>query len=72
MPKMDEKLQKGEACFRSSENILAIKNYDKKDVDMISTMHTEKFVDVPKRYNKQEIVQTLQQTRNCTETSLYT
>lgn len=56
MPKMNEKLQKEEACFRSSENILAIKYYDKKDVYMISTMHTEEFVDVPKRYNKQEII----------------
>lgn len=56
MPKMDEKLKMGEACFRSSENILAVKYYDKKDVYMISTMHTEQFVDVLKCYNKQEII----------------
>jgi len=57
MPKMNEKLQKKEAYFCSSVNMLAIKWHDKKDVFMISTMHTEEFVDVPRRYRKQEIVQ---------------
>lgn len=53
---MDKKLQKGETCFCSSENILAIKYYDKKNIYIILTMHTEDFIDVPKRYIKQEIV----------------
>jgi len=52
MPKMNEKLQKGEACFRSSVNMLAIKWHDKMDVFMISMMHTEEFVDVPRDYKK--------------------
>lgn len=56
MPRMNEKLQKGEACFRSSVNMLAIKWQDKKDVFMISTMHREEFVNVPKHW-KQEIVE---------------
>jgi len=57
MPRMNEKLQKEEACFRSSVNMLAIKWHDKKDVFMISTMYTEEFVDVRRHYRKQEIVQ---------------
>ena len=56
MPKMHEKLKKGEACFRSA-NMLAIKWQDKKEVFMISTIHKEEFVDVPKHYSVQEIVQ---------------
>jgi len=54
---MNEKLQKREACLRSSANILFIKWHDKKDVFIISTMHTKEFVDVPRRYKKQEIIQ---------------
>jgi len=37
MPKMNEKLKKGEAYFRSVANMLAIKWQDKKEVFMIST-----------------------------------
>lgn len=57
MPKMDEKLKKGEACFRSSGNMLVMKWQDKKEVFMISTIHKAEFVDVEKRYSTQEIVQ---------------
>ena len=54
---MDEKLKKGEACFRSSGNMLVMKWQDKKEVFMISTIHKAEFVDVEKRYSTQEIVQ---------------
>jgi len=58
MPKMNKKLKKGEAYFRSSANMLArIKWQDKKEVFIISTIHKEEFVDVPKHYSAQEIVQ---------------
>jgi len=57
MPRMNEKLQKREACFRSSVKMLAVKWHDKKDVFMILTMHTQEFVNVPRRYRKQKIVQ---------------
>ncbi|KAK2578713.1 hypothetical protein KPH14_000840 [Odynerus spinipes] len=57
MPKMDEKLKKGEACFRSAGNMLAIKWQDKKEVWMISTVHKAEFADVKKRYSTQNIVQ---------------
>ena len=60
IPEMNQKLQKGEPCFRTSANILAIKrHYKKKEIFIISTIHTEEFVDVPKHYSAQEIFQKL-------------
>lgn len=59
MSKMNEKLQKEEACYHSSSNMLAIKWHDKKEVFMISTAHTEEFVDVQKHYSAHEIFQKL-------------
>lgn len=62
MPKMDEKLKKGEACFCSARNMLAIKWQDKKTVWMISTVHKAELVEV----------KTVQYTKYCTETILCT
>ena len=59
IPEMNEKLQKGEPCFRMSGNILAIKRHYKKEIFIISIIHTEEFVDVPKHYSAQEIFQKL-------------
>ena len=57
IPKMNEKLQKGQTCFRSSVNISDIKWHDRKEIFIISTIHTEEFVDVLKHYSAQEILQ---------------
>lgn len=57
MPRMMEKLKKGQVCCRYSRNLLAMKWMDKKEVFMLSTMHSDEFVSVPKRSRKEEIVQ---------------
>ncbi|XP_035734902.1 piggyBac transposable element-derived protein 4-like [Vespa mandarinia] len=46
MPKFEKHLKKGEAYFRSSNSLLAIKWLDKKEVYMITTMHTAGFAAV--------------------------
>ncbi|CAK9834553.1 PiggyBac transposable element-derived protein 4 [Anthophora retusa] len=43
MPKIDERLKRGEATFRSCTNLLVTKWMDKKEVYMLSTMHTSEF-----------------------------
>lgn len=43
MPKIDERLERGEATYRSSNNLLAIKWMGEKEVYMLSTMHTVEF-----------------------------
>ena len=43
MPKIDERLKRGQATFRSPNNLSAIKWMDKKEVYMLSTMHTVEF-----------------------------
>lgn len=57
IPRIEKKLKEGEVTFLSSDNLLVMKWKDKKDVYMLSTMHTEEFVNVPKRYRKKKIVQ---------------
>ncbi|KAL2719264.1 piggyBac transposable element-derived protein 4-like isoform X1 [Vespula squamosa] len=53
MPKITDKLKKGEAVFRSSENLLAMKWFDRKEFYMLSTIHTVEFAEIPKsRKNK--------------------
>jgi hypothetical protein len=49
MPNIDERLKKGEAVFKSSHNLLVLKWMDKKEVYMISTMHTAEFKTVIRR-----------------------
>jgi len=55
MPKMEERLKKGEACFRATKNLLVIKWMDKKEVHMISSMHTVNFKAVSKYGGKQSV-----------------
>ncbi|KAL2731758.1 piggyBac transposable element-derived protein 4-like [Vespula squamosa] len=48
MSKFEKHLKKGEACFRSSNSLLAIKWLDEKEVYMITTVHTADFAAVPR------------------------
>lgn len=58
MPKMTEKLNAGEMCFRSSSNMLALKWKDKRDVYMLSTCHTADFINTKKiNYQTQQVIQ---------------
>ncbi|XP_017790882.1 PREDICTED: piggyBac transposable element-derived protein 4-like [Habropoda laboriosa] len=57
MSRIEKKLKEGEVIFLSSDNLLAMKWKDKKDVYMLSTMHTEEFVSMPKHSRKEEMVQ---------------
>ena len=56
MPKIENKLQKGEASFRSSKYLLAMKWYDKREVYMLSTFHTEEFVNTKIHYRTKEMI----------------
>lgn len=56
MPKINDKLKKGEAVFRSSENLLAMKWSDRKEFYMLSTIHNEEFAEVPKKSRKNEFI----------------
>lgn len=56
VPKFEERLKKGEACFRTSNTLLAMKWINKKEVCMITSMHTGDFTAVS-RYIKQQSVQ---------------
>ncbi|KAJ8939467.1 hypothetical protein NQ318_022521 [Aromia moschata] len=49
MPKFEKKLKKGETEFRSSEHMLALKWKDRREVFMLSTMHENKMVTLPKK-----------------------
>ncbi|XP_078045556.1 piggyBac transposable element-derived protein 4 isoform X2 [Augochlora pura] len=49
MPKMPEKLQKGDLSFRSSGNLLALKWQDKREVWMLSTSHSAEYKDCQKK-----------------------
>ncbi|XP_035731247.1 uncharacterized protein LOC118445666 [Vespa mandarinia] len=55
IPKTNERLKKGEATFRSSNNLLFIKSVDKREVYMLSTMHTVDFVTVSRRGGNQVV-----------------
>lgn len=48
MPEMEEKLKGGECVSRSNHNLLALKWRDKKDVWMLSTSHSDDFVETKK------------------------
>lgn len=56
MPRMDNKLKKGEASFWSSEYLLAMKWYDRREVYMLSTFHTEEFVETKIHYRTKEMI----------------
>lgn len=49
MPRMEENLKKGEICYRSTSNLLTMKWCDKKNVWMLSSVHTAMFVESDKR-----------------------
>lgn len=50
---MPEKLKKGELTFLStSEYLLALKRQDKKDVYMLSTVHSAEMVETSKMYRQ--------------------
>ncbi|XP_033359529.1 piggyBac transposable element-derived protein 4-like [Bombus vosnesenskii] len=49
MPRMEESLKKGEICYRSTNNLLAMKWRDKKDVWMLSTVHAARLIETEKR-----------------------
>lgn len=55
MPKFEKHLKKGEACFRSSNSLLAMKWLDKKEVYMITTMHTADFAAVSRYKGLQSV-----------------
>ncbi|XP_046827874.1 piggyBac transposable element-derived protein 4-like [Vespa crabro] len=55
MPKMEERLKKGEACFRAAKNLLAMKWMDKNEVYMISTIHTVNFETVSRYGGEQSV-----------------
>lgn len=54
MPKFEERLKKGAACFRTSNTLLAMKWIDKKEVCMITSMYTADFAAVS-RYGEQSV-----------------
>ncbi|XP_046827843.1 piggyBac transposable element-derived protein 4-like [Vespa crabro] len=57
MPILNKKLNRGEIEFRTSNNFLALKWRDKKEVFMLSTFHNNEFVStVKKNYKTQEFI----------------
>lgn len=57
MPILNKKLNRGEIEFRTSNNLLALKWRDKKDVFMLSTFHNNEFVSTGKKnYKTQEFI----------------
>ncbi|CAH1972326.1 unnamed protein product [Acanthoscelides obtectus] len=48
MPVFDKKLKQGDTDWRSSENLLAIKWKDRRDVVMLTSMHENRMVTLPK------------------------
>ena len=52
MPKITDTLRKGEASSRSTKNLLVVKWMDKKEVYMLSTMHTSEFATVVRHGGK--------------------
>ncbi|KAL6417911.1 hypothetical protein ACFW04_014253 [Cataglyphis niger] len=55
MPKIENKLERGELSFRSSENLLVLKWMDKREVYMISTMHTADVMTVSRHRGRQSV-----------------
>lgn len=49
MPKIEEKLKKKEARFKSSKNLLVMKWMDKKEIYMIASMNTEDFAPLSRK-----------------------
>lgn len=55
LPKVTDKLGKGEAVFRSSENLLAMKQSDRKEFNMLSFIPTAEFTEILKKVKKKLI-----------------
>ncbi|KAL6419035.1 hypothetical protein ACFW04_014103 [Cataglyphis niger] len=49
MPHMEEKLKRGEMCYRSTDILLAMKWHDKKEVWMLSSAHAAALIETEKR-----------------------
>lgn len=56
MPVMQVKLKKDEASFRSSDILLAMKWFDKREVYMLSTFHNQEFVNTKEHYRTHEMI----------------
>ncbi|CAK9809208.1 PiggyBac transposable element-derived protein 4 [Anthophora quadrimaculata] len=56
MPIFQDKLNTGEASFRSSKHLLAMKWCDKREVYMLSSCHNHEFVNIKLHYRTQEII----------------
>ncbi|XP_046398242.1 piggyBac transposable element-derived protein 4-like [Ischnura elegans] len=56
MPRMEEKLKKGELRFRSSEKLLALKWCDKREVWMLSTCHSAGVIETTKKDRQTGVV----------------
>ncbi|CAK9832586.1 PiggyBac transposable element-derived protein 4 [Anthophora retusa] len=56
MPIIQNKLKTGEASFRSSRYLLAMRWYDKREVYMLSPFHSEEFVETKRHYQTREII----------------
>jgi len=49
MPHIEEKLKRGEMCYRSTDILLAMKWHDKKEVWMLSSAHAAALIETEKR-----------------------
>ena len=49
MPILDKNLKRGECDWRSSENMLVVKWKDRRDVTMLTTLHENKMVRLPRK-----------------------
>ena len=58
MLKIDKRLKKGKAVFKSCDNLLVLKWMDKKEAYMLSTMHTAEFKAVI-RHGGEKVIQKL-------------
>lgn len=55
MPHMEEKLKRGEMCYRSTGILLAMKWHDKKEVWMLSSAHAAALIESEKRDYRTEL-----------------
>jgi len=56
MPVIQNKLKTGEASFRSSKYLLAMRWCDKREVYMLSSFHSEEFVETKRHYRTREMI----------------
>ncbi|XP_046142326.1 piggyBac transposable element-derived protein 4-like [Osmia bicornis bicornis] len=56
MPVIQNKLKTGEVSFRSSKYLLAMRWCDKREVYMLSSFHSEEFVETKRHYRTREMI----------------